>query len=439
MRLWFPISGLCTLALALAAVAAGQPVHPQPPAVLPAVDPAPMPAAKAPAAVNPRGRGHKPAPPEVLAKRHADAFARHGHRVKRLPEVTAAAFDCRTMGWVLPVNDQGQCGDCFGVSTLDAIAAARAKAGVAKNDESGRLSGQYGLDCGGFDGGCDGGDEAQVFEYAKTHGFPLTSDYAPYTARPGRCKTVDPSKLVKIADWGYCTPAQEQGVAATADVKRCMTQYGPISVAFDAGECDNYVWPRTMTGRGRSVDHAVLCIGWDDAHDNGDGTKGAFLGSNQWGGGWGSRGVFWIKYGADSWATEAIWVTAAALPPPPSPPPPGPVPPAPPVPPGPPAPPVPGNNFSGTLTYTYQNGALVGPPVANAPAPAAGVEAELRAAGVSPALILDVLKLVADIKAKAAREVIFADVLQIITDIAAPAEPAPKVGRAESPAWALAA
>jgi hypothetical protein len=63
----------------------------------------------------------------------------------------------------------------------------------------------------------------------------------------------------------------------------------------------------------------------------------------------------------------------------------------------------------------------------------------LRAAGVSPALILDVLKLVADIKAKAAREVIFADVLQIITDIAAPAEPAPKVGRAESPAWALAA
>ncbi len=51
----------------------------------------------------------------------------------------------------------------------------------------GRLSSQYGLDFpDAFQGGCDGGDESQVADYVKTHGVPLTSDYGPYTASPGR-------------------------------------------------------------------------------------------------------------------------------------------------------------------------------------------------------------------------------------------------------------
>ena len=291
------------------------------------------------------GRGHKRAPKEVRDRLHNEAFKRHGHRVKSLPRATAVAFDCRTApGYVvLPANDQGSCGDCFGVSSADGCSMALAKAGIVPASEAGRLSSQYGLDNSqAFQGGCNGGDEAQVIDFIKTNGFPLTKDYGPYTASPGRLKPLTGMQVYKIGDWGYCTPSQQEGVAATDDIKACMIQYGPISVAFDAGECDSYKWPGTMTGTGTGVDHAVLCIGWDDNHDNGDGSKGAFLGMNQWGQAnastvtfpsqaWGGpNGTFWIKYGADSWGTEAIWITAGT-PPTPTPVPPTPVPPTPPA------------------------------------------------------------------------------------------------------------
>ncbi len=271
--------------------------------------------------------------PEATKRHHAGAKARHDHKMKSLPVVTLSSFDVDVADHTeLPTNDQGQCGDCFGVSSADGCSSAMVAAGIAPNDGSFRLSSQYGLDSGAFQGGCNGGDEAQVIDFIKQNGFPLTSDYGPYTASPQRPKDTTGMKFYKITDWGYCTPSQQEGIASTQDMKNAMVFYkAPLSVAFDAGECDNYQWPQTMTGRGQNVDHAVLCVGWDDNHDNGDGSKGAFIGKNQWGQ-WGGPGCrFWIKYGSDSWGTEAIWMTANGQPPVP----PGPQPPVPPVPPGP--------------------------------------------------------------------------------------------------------
>jgi hypothetical protein len=312
-------------------------------------------------------RGHKPASAEVRAKLHADSFKRNGNRVKNFKNVTAPAFDCATApGYViLPTDDQGSCGDCFGVSTTDGASMSLAKDGIITIAD--RLSSQAGLDCGCFQGGCGGGDEAQVIEYIRTTGLPLTKDYGLYTANPGSCKDLSGMKIYKVSNWGYCTPTQQEGVANTQDMKNCIVQYGPISVAFDASECDAYSGG-TMTGNGTIVDHAVLCDGWDDNHDNGDGSKGAFIGRNQWGQAssttvafqsqpWGITingvsGRFWIKYGADSWGTESIWIVSSGPTPPPpvppTPPPPGPMPPVPPTPPVPPGPtpPTPGQTFT---------------------------------------------------------------------------------------------
>lgn len=292
--------------------------------------------------------GYKAPTPEVLKARHDAAFERHGHRVKNLPRVTAAAFDCATApGYVvLGTDDQGQCGDCFGVSAFDVCSFCLARAGLVPATEAGRLSSQYGLDNqNAFQGGCNGGDEAQVIDFVKTNGAPLTKDYGPYSANPGTLKPLTGMQVFKIGDCGYCTPSQQQGIAAVADIKACMVQYGPISWAGDAGQFNNYVGG-TIVGNGTNVDHATIVEGWDDNHDNGDGTKGAWIGRNQWGqaaagtvtftsGPWGITingvsGRFWVKYGSDSWGTEAIWVTAGTPPPPPPPPPPGP--PIPPVP-----------------------------------------------------------------------------------------------------------
>ncbi len=104
-----------------------------------------------------------------------------------------------------------------------------------------------------------------------------------------------------------------------------MVRFGPLSVAFDASGCDNYKAGDVMTGRGTSVDHAVLCVGWKTVNG-----KIVFKGMNQWGTSWGDGGFFWIQEGAYSWGTEAIWMAKASIvPPPPPPPPPGPTPPPP--------------------------------------------------------------------------------------------------------------
>jgi hypothetical protein len=282
---------------------------------LPAQQPAPQ-------QFHPRGR--KPAPPAIRAAIFDANMARHGEIVKTLPMATQRQFDCReAFKNVLPTDNQGNCGDCYGVSSADACSMALIKAGILPLDGTkGRLSSQYGLDNRlAFKGGCEGGNESQVIDYIHKNGFPLTSEYGPYTAQPHRPRPVSGMKLFRIDDWGYCTPSQQEGVAATQDMKNCMAEFGPISVAFDASGCDRYRWPQVMSGRGANVDHAVLCIGWDD-------DKGAFLGMNQWGDSWGGPNcTFWIRYGSYSWGTDAIWVKSEPVnPPPPPPPPPGPTP-----------------------------------------------------------------------------------------------------------------
>jgi hypothetical protein len=78
----------------------------------------------------------------------------------------------------------------------------------------------------------------------------------------------------------------------------------------------------------------------------------------------------------------------------------GPDPTPPPVPPTPAPPPAPGAGFTGTLTYV--NGVLTASPRAGCPGRAGrgGLEAELKGAGVSPAIIADLLQLAADVKAE---------------------------------------
>ncbi len=264
-------------------------------------------------------RGHVPLTPEQSKKMHAERKLALGNHVEKLPKATAPAWDCRTLGMVLPGDDQGQCGDCFGVSTADAASMALIMAGILPNDTSkGRLSSQYGLDNrSAFEGGCNGGNGTQVIDFMiKGSGWPLTSDYGPYTASPRQLKPLTGMKLYKPVQWGYCTPGQEGGVASVQDIKNCMVKYGVINVSFDASGCDSYSWPGVMKGRGGNVDHEVCCIGWDDS-------KNAFLGMNQWGDSWGGpNGTFWIDYSSYSWGTDAFWVLGSNGPPPPPPPPP---------------------------------------------------------------------------------------------------------------------
>ena len=119
---------------------------------------------------------------------------------------------------------------------------------------------------------------------------------------------------------------------------------------------------------------------------------------------------------ADAWKkTTGHTLPASPFPPPNTPP----TPPDPPVPPLPPASGastvvVAGNGYSVTIDFANQS--VVLPPgwkYGSNPS----LHEELKGAGVSPAIIVDVLKLVGDIKSKQPFNVILADVMAIIADL----------------------
>jgi len=288
------------------------------------------------------GRGYIHPTKEVLDKRHAAAFKRHDHRMKHLPHATLPAYDCRTLGFVPPVKDQGQCGSCYQFSGANVCEMAFMKAGLMPI-ASGGLAEGYGMECQNW-GDCNGGDEAQVINWCKTNGLPATADYGPYIAGRGNCRLKPGTKMWQISDWGYCHLDQGQGVAAVQQIKDAIVRFGPVSVAVDASGFDSYS-SGVMTGTGHSIDHAVIIVGWkDDTTVKGG---GYWIVRNQWGSSWGMGGYAYIGYGAYDIGTEAIWVSVAALPPPP-PPTPDPVPT--------PTPPVPGSLTIKSATVTLSDG-----------------------------------------------------------------------------------
>lgn len=393
--------------------------------------PTPRPKADAPCCDgNARPRGHKEPAADVLKARHEAAFRRHDHRITHLPTATPATFDCRTLGWIGQVQDQGNCGSCWDVSATGVVTNAYIKAGLAKGDGSFVLSPQYVLDCGN-NGGCNGDDAPTVLDMAAGKGLPTTADYGPYVAGPQRCKYTN-QKLYTIKEWGFCTPNQSQGMAAVQDIKNCLVKFGALSTAVAANsDWDNYnggVMPfRKLSPN--AIDHDVSIVGWDDTKTvPGTSAKGAWLGLNQWGTSWGEAGYFWIGYGSHQIGTEAAWVNVATLPPPPPDPVP-PTPPTPPVPPTPPTPPVPPVVGSITLTLPTGDALSIDQAAKTVTLPAGwtvkgetapSLKAELQNAGINPSVIGDLLTLLADVKGKKGFAAIVQDIAKLLTDLQTP-------------------
>jgi C1A family cysteine protease len=232
------------------------------------------------------------------------------------------AFDLKTQTpTTIPVleetdDDQGQCGSCWDFSGVEVVESALYRAGILQIGQ--RLSKQYVLDC-GKNGGCNGDDNTTVLQMAQDVGITLAADYGPYSARSGRCKTTAGMKLYKIDSWLFLDSNGGQGVTKTDDIKRGLIAYGSrVGSAVAAGsDWDGMTANSTITGRSNGIDHDVGIDGWDDDHDNGDGSKGAWRMPNSWGPQWADQGRVWIKYGADSIGTEAvIAVVKGPIPPP---------------------------------------------------------------------------------------------------------------------------
>lgn len=261
--------------------------------------------------------------PHNLAHLKALSRQRHPALKKALKDTPLpTSYDARKDGIVGPVKDQSDCGSCWDFSGTAVAESAFYKGGILKPDGSQALSEQYTLDC-GSNGGCDGDDNTTVLDWAVKTGLPLASDYGPYRASPGGCNFKPSMKLFKLKDWGFVDGSGE-GVTDTNLIKAALLKYGPIGCAVAADSSWDNIGPGdTITGTSTGIDHDVAIVGWDDDHDNGDGSQGAWIMRNSWGTGWAEGGYAWVKYGADSIGTEAVFGDAGGAPSPlPVPPPP---------------------------------------------------------------------------------------------------------------------
>lgn len=289
-------------------------------------------------------RGHKERPDDARTRQKRAKI--HGGTLRRLYRTVAppASYDARTKGFVPDVRDQGQCGSCWDFSGTGVVDVAYAVAGFAGGANAWVMSEQYTMDC-GRNGGCNGDDNTTVLDWAEQTGLPLAKDYAPYSARRGRCQLPANVKLNKIDTWGYCDPNGGQGITSAAYIKASILQYGAVGCAVAAGNgWDSYSGGVYQGSGNRGINHDVMLVGWDDTKSRTPG-KTVWIMRNSWGTGWGEAGYMRIAEGADMIGTQSVWASVTGpTPPPPPPPPPPPGPPPPP-------PPMPGTFWSGTITY----------------------------------------------------------------------------------------
>lgn len=197
------------------------------------------------------------------------------------PRPTDPQLDWSDMVQV-PVISQGSCGSCWACATACCMSfSIRIQSGIAAT-----VAPQDILNCSGA-GSCSGGWTA--FDAGVSKGY-ADERSVPYAGRKSTCRTV--SRPYKIAAWRYLSPDGNR--PTDAEIKTALCEAGPVWVGLyaDAALINRYAAGQIWSSPGRSVNHAVVIVGWDDA-------KRAWLVRNSWGEKWGDRGNFWCAYGSN--------------------------------------------------------------------------------------------------------------------------------------------
>jgi KDEL-tailed cysteine endopeptidase len=197
------------------------------------------------------------------------------------------AFDSRSLGWISPVKDQGQCGSCWAHAIVENF-----EDQLLKNTKKlTQLSVAQMIDCDSGAAGCGGGDMAQGF-YAVNPGLSLAKDY-PYGGGQGWCKNPLPTIAARAKGWKY---VGKPNTAPTVDeLKAAIMAHASLFVLVSAGGA-NWDGRAYMYQCGNTYDnHMVEIVGWT--------AKGEWIMRNSWGTGWGDKGFAYLPFGCDNIAT----------------------------------------------------------------------------------------------------------------------------------------
>lgn len=175
------------------------------------------------------------------------------------------------------VKNQGSCGSCWSFTTTAAFEGVVNIWDNVKKD----YSEQYLVNCHTNSSGCDGGSNSAFSMYVN-NGTVMETDL-PYKAVDGTCGTYTFHEKAK--SYSKVTNTQDA-------IKQAIWDYGPIYVAIDAGTNFSNAKAGSVVTKsdGTSLNHAVTCVGWDDA-------KSAWLIKNSWGTSYCDKGYVWVGYG----------------------------------------------------------------------------------------------------------------------------------------------
>jgi len=192
-----------------------------------------------------------------------------------------ATVNLTAEGYVNPVENQEQCGDCWAFSACGALEGQYFKV----TGKSAVLSEQNLLDCSTNNGnmGCSGGYITSAFMYVTNNkGIDTNSSY-PYTEVQSTCQYNPANNM------GYNTGYEQVEPGSEGALQQAVAKIGPISVGINAHlpsfqfyEGGVYSSPYCSP---YEIDHAVLVVGY--------GTYNGipyWLIKNSWGTDWGMNG-----------------------------------------------------------------------------------------------------------------------------------------------------
>jgi len=201
------------------------------------------------------------------------------------PSTAPDSIDWRTKGAVNAVKNQGQCGSCWAFSAVCSLEGQTAIHGGSLPD----AAEQQLVSCDTNSHGCNGGWPSKSYNYIGgqgSNGIDTQSSY-PYTASDSACDHQKTSDNQNVA--ATCSGPSSVGASEGA-LEEAVGNVGPISICLCAsgsfGQYSGGIFDDTSCSH--SINHAVACVGYDNAQD-------FWIVRNSWGASWGESGYIRMK------------------------------------------------------------------------------------------------------------------------------------------------
>jgi len=185
------------------------------------------------------------------------------------------------------VKDQGYCTSSWAFAAVEQIESDAIRTlGMTTSDN---LSPQQLISCDSADGGCNGGDPTQAYEYVLENGLVLDSDYS-YSSYEGESGTCDSTKTdYKISVNAYYTLAGSDSTTVENNMINYVKSTGPLTVCVDASAWSSYT-SGIISVCTENVNHCLQVVGVNTA-------EGYWKLRNSWSTSFGESGYVYLKTG----------------------------------------------------------------------------------------------------------------------------------------------